>query len=67
VGDITMGYTVPKLKLDKMGIERMRVYFQITNPFVFTKYHGMDPEFNSTTAGDDLPTAIYTFGVNIGF
>ncbi len=67
VGDITLGYTMPKVKLDKMGIDRMRVYLQITNPFVFTKYHGMDPEFNSSTAGDDLPTAIYTFGINLGF
>ena len=67
VSDITLGYTVPKAKLDKMGIDRMRVYLQVNNPFLFTKYHGMDPEFNSNTSGDDLPTITYTFGVNIGF
>jgi hypothetical protein len=67
ISDITLGYTVPKAKTDKWGIERMRVYLQITNPFVFTKYHGQDPEYNSASYIDDVPFVLYTFGFNIGF
>jgi hypothetical protein len=45
----------------------MRVYFQLTNPQFFTKYHGQDPEYNSSSYIDDVPYIIYTFGLNIGF
>ncbi|HVZ26264.1 MAG TPA: hypothetical protein VG842_09430, partial [Sediminibacterium sp.] len=67
ISDITVGYTMPQTKLKKWGIDRLRAYVQISNPFIFTKYHGMDPEYNSSTYIDDVPTIIYTFGVNLGF
>ena len=65
--DITLGFNVPKAKLAKSQIDRLRMYFQITNPGLWTKFHGMDPEYNSNTYIDDVPTATYTFGLNIGF
>jgi hypothetical protein len=58
---------MPKAKLDKLSIDRLRVYVQISNPFIFTKYHGLDPEFNGNTYIDDVPNIVYTFGVNLGF
>ena len=67
VSDITVGYTMPKTILDKLKIDKVRVYLQITNPFVFSKYHGMDPEYNSSTYIDDVPNIVYTFGLNLGF
>jgi TonB-linked SusC/RagA family outer membrane protein len=67
VSDITAGYTLPQSKLDKWGIDRMRLYLQVTNPFVFTKYKSLDPEYNSSTYRDDVPFTIYTFGLNLGF
>jgi TonB-linked SusC/RagA family outer membrane protein len=67
ISDITFGYTMPQAKLSKWGIDRMRAYVQVSNPFIFTKYHGMDPEYNSSTYIDDVPTVIFTFGVNLGF
>ncbi len=67
ISDITVGYTMPKAKLDKFSIDKLRVYVQITNPFVFTKYKSLDPEYNSNTASDDVPYSIYTFGINLGF
>lgn len=67
VSDITVGYTMPKVKLDKYSIDRMRLYIQISNPFVFTKYKSLDPEYNSGAYIDDVPTVIYTLGINIGF
>ncbi len=59
--------------------ETARLYFQVQNPFVFTKYSGFDPEVSSTggdrgaeqTAGVDYaayPQArTYTLGANITF
>ncbi len=67
VSDITAGYTMPKKILDKLKIDKVRVYLQVNNPFVFTKYHGMDPEYNSNTYIDDVPNTIFTFGLNLGF
>lgn len=65
ISDFTLGYTLPKKKLDKMKISNARFYAQVSNPFVFTDYIGFDPEFNSAIFQDDVPNVIYTVGVNI--
>jgi TonB-linked SusC/RagA family outer membrane protein len=67
ISDITLGYTMPKVKLDKFSIDRLRLYVQVINPFVFTKYKSLDPEYNSATYIDDVPNSVYTFGINLGF
>jgi len=67
ISDITLGYTMPKVRLDKFSINRLRLYIQVTNPFVFTKYKSLDPEYNSSTYIDDVPNSVYTFGLNLGF
>ena len=67
VSNISLGYTLPKVKLDAYSIDRLRLFIQVVNPFVFTKYKGLDPEFNSNTYIDDVPNAVYTFGINVGF
>jgi len=65
--DVTLGYTVPKKLLDKAKIERARVYFQVLNPRFWTRYNGMDPEYNSNTYIDDVPSMTVAFGTSIGF
>jgi hypothetical protein len=67
LSDITVGYNVPKSVLDKRKIERMRIYMQVLNPNYWTKYNGMDPEYNSNTYIDDVPSLTYAVGLNIGF
>ena len=66
LSDITVGYNVPASVLKKK-IERIRVYGQIINPGVWSKYNGLDPEYNSSTYIDDVPTITYAVGLNIGF
>jgi TonB-linked SusC/RagA family outer membrane protein len=48
---ITLGYNISDKMLEKTGINRVRVYATVQNPFVmFSPYHresGMDPETNS--------------------
>jgi TonB-linked SusC/RagA family outer membrane protein len=67
VSDITLGYTLPKTALDRFKIDRLRIYVQVTNPFIITNYKGLDPEYNGNTYIDDVPTVVYTFGFNLGF
>jgi len=68
VSDITLGYTVPPSKLEKWGgvIKRMHVFLQVTNPLIFSKYMGFDPEYNSSSYIDEVPSVTYTFGFNLG-
>ncbi|MDW7692529.1 TonB-dependent receptor [Flammeovirgaceae bacterium SG7u.111] len=67
VSDITLGYTLPRTTLDKMGFSKFRMYAQVSNPFVFHNFDGMDPEFNSSTYNDGIPTATYLLGLNLSF
>ncbi len=67
VSDITLGYTFSRSRLNRYKIANARIYAQVSNPFIFTKYTGFDPEFNSAIYQDDVPSTIYTLGVNISF
>lgn len=42
--NMQIGYTLPKKLMEKIGIERLRVYIQGTNLFTLTKYKGLDPD-----------------------
>ena len=67
IADVTFGYTLPKAKTDKMGIDQMRFYLQLINPAYFTKFLGGDPEYNGAAYQDDVPSSTVTFGFNLGF
>ena len=68
VGNITLGYNLPNRLLEKAGINSFRVYATATNPFLFTKYEGYDPEWPATnTYGTAVSSASYLFGVNVSF
>lgn len=68
VKNITLGYTLPKKVLNKLGVENIRVYGTITNPFVFAKsdlLKDYDPEMAGSL---DYPlTKQMVFGVNVSF
>jgi len=69
ISNITLGYNLPKSMLDRIKFGNIRLYLQANNPFVFTKEKNiwMDPEFNSGTYQDDVPNAVYSFGVSASF
>lgn len=48
---LTVGYTLPKSLLRKVGIDHMRFYLTGTNLFTITGYSGLDPEVNVTPTG----------------
>ena len=74
--NVSLGYTLPKSLLEKIGIERVRVYCNIQNLFTITGYDGYDPEVgaynqNVLLTGVDYARypsqRIYTFGINVNF
>lgn len=68
VKNITLGYTFPKSIINKIGCNHLRLYATVTNPFVFTKYKGFDPEWADAAAKNDGPSTItYQFGASIKF
>jgi TonB-linked SusC/RagA family outer membrane protein len=42
--NITLGYTLPKQLLSKFGIENIRIYAGVKNPFTITGYSMFDPQ-----------------------
>ena len=68
VKNITLGYTFPKKLLNSWGCQSLRVYVNITNPFVFTNYKGFDPEWAGASMAKDGPSTVtYQLGASIKF
>lgn len=42
--NITLGYTLPKTLVDKLGMSNLRLYGSVVNAFTITKYKGYNPE-----------------------
>lgn len=45
--NITLGYRLPQSLLSKISVGSVRVYANVSNVFIITKYKGMDPEIGS--------------------
>ena len=70
--NLTIGYTLPEVWLDKAHIEQIRLFVQGTNLFCATKYTGLDPEVdtrsskNPLTPGVDFSAYPKSRGINVG-
>lgn len=66
--NINLGYTFNKSITEKICAKRLRVYFSVDNPYVWTKkdYVGLDPE-NCNSYTDHRPLTSFILGVNVGF
>ncbi len=67
ISDITLGFTLPKTGSQSSVFKNFRIYTQVSNPFIFHDFDGMDPEYNSGTYQDDLPSATFLLGVDLTF
>ena len=68
--NLQFGYTVPKSKLNTIGLDHLRFYFSATNLFVLTGYDGLDPEVaerNAVTIGVDEGTYPAPRIMSLGF
>jgi TonB-dependent starch-binding outer membrane protein SusC len=69
---ILIAYTLPANLLKRVFLNRMRIYFNVTNVFTITNYSGFDPEVGSrgtlvsgVDAGRYPINRTYTVGVNL--
>jgi len=67
--NIAVGYNFQDVSLDKIGIDRARIYVQGENLLTFTGYNGLDPEggYRTTDRGVYPTPSIYTMGINLTF
>jgi len=67
--NITLGYNLPKSVLDKVGLEKFRLFVQGQNLLIITDYKGLDPEME--VLGNDYNgtprSRIFSVGLNVGF
>lgn len=70
---VTLGYRLPAFKVKNLNIKGIRIYGQIDNLFLWTKYSGWDPEvsknldprfFGMDWFNNPQPRT-YNFGINI--
>ncbi|MEQ9289086.1 MAG: TonB-dependent receptor [Cyclobacteriaceae bacterium] len=71
---VSLGYTLPKSILEKIGIDRLRAYASAQNPITFTKYTGYDPEIGGNNIiqrgldkGSYPVSTQYLFGLELNF
>lgn len=71
---VTLGYTMPQNILNKLKMNKLRLFASANNLFTITKYQGLDPGVGGnadTQFGIDVGnypiTKSYTVGLNIGF
>jgi hypothetical protein len=71
LGNVALGYSLPKDLTEKLTIESLRFYVQAQNALTFTGYEGTDPETNTNGFGVDFngnpQQRVFTFGLNLGF
>jgi hypothetical protein len=47
--NVQIGYTLAANNLQKLGVNRLRVYISAANLFTVTKYSGVDPEVGTSS------------------
>ena len=74
--NVSLGYTFPTKFVNGLKLSNVRVYAQVQNAALFTKYSGIDPEI-SVNGGSNLAPGVdrnsigqarsYTAGINVSF
>lgn len=71
LGNVSLGYTLPKSLAQQLTIESLRFYVSAQNALTFTPYTGIDPETNTNGFGVDFngnpQQRVYIIGANLSF
>lgn len=69
IKNIQIGYSIPKAPLSKAGIKKLRIYFNMDTPLIWSQLAGnLDPEVYGGEVVADVPsTRMYSFGVMLDF
>jgi iron complex outermembrane receptor protein len=63
--NITLGYSFNHIF---NGLQNARLYFTVQNPFIYTKYKGLDPEFNGGIDNNIYPRPrMFLLGMSLNF
>lgn len=68
--NLEIGYTVPKGLTSKIGVDKIRVFFNGSNLLTFTKgwlMKNIDPENNNSNAWYYPQAKMYNFGLSLSF
>lgn len=67
--NVTLGYNLPKPVLDRIGLDKLRLFVQGQNLLIITDYKGLDPEMeiNGIDLNGTPRSRIFTLGLNVGF
>jgi TonB-dependent starch-binding outer membrane protein SusC len=76
VKSVSLGYTLPASLINKIKLDRVRLYLRAENLFTITKYKGWDPEVNADYQASNINQGVdfysapqvktVVFGFNIG-
>ena len=67
--NIQLSYTLPSQACEKIKLSRCMIYAQVQNPFVWTKFTGLDPETRSNGIYyyDYPKQRLFLMGLNLSF
>lgn len=66
--NVQLGYTLPSVWTEKVGMSRCRIYVSGSNIFTFTDYSGYDPEVGGGVDYGNYPQSrTFMLGVNVNF
>ena len=65
--NVTLGYTLPKAWINKMGLSNIRVYANGTNLLTFTDFKYIDPESTNVATGYYPQQRTFSFGIDVRF
>jgi len=67
IRNITLAYNLPAEVLNKFKVSSLRVYVQAVEPFLFTKYKGIDPEIGVGQYDTYPRYRTFLFGLQLSF
>jgi TonB-linked SusC/RagA family outer membrane protein len=67
IRNITLSYDLPSKLLSKAKINSLRTYVQVTEPFLFTSYKGIDPEIGVGQYDVYPRYRTFLFGMQLSF
>lgn len=67
IKSVTLGYTIPETMLRKLKIKSVNIYAQAIEPFLLSKYKGLDPDNGNPTQVENYPRyRSFLFGFKMG-
>ncbi|QOG04849.1 TonB-dependent receptor [Flavobacterium sp. MDT1-60] len=68
IKNISLGYTFNSELLKRIKMSNLRIYVNVLDPFVFTKFDGYDPEWAGSAFGVNRPASVTTqLGLSVKF